>query len=166
MWRIQETMVSWLYQKLRGRWHDQKGSKVNKMNLCVIYSTNEYLQSDGSLFVVSFSNCIRYYFSNVQRLTYSGLFIFCFEQKISIGQRLKWFKIWNVVFETLALFGPGGDRILLGTDAVSFSNTHCIGDSHGYYFSFVASASQTRKVYRYVAESYPFPEKYHRSYKF
>lgn len=112
------------------------------MNLCVIYSTNEYLQSDGSLFVVSFSNCMRLLF---KRLTYSGLFIFCFEQKISIGQRLKWFKIWNVVFETLALFGPGGDRILLGTDAVSFSNTHCIGDSHGYYFSFVASASQTRK---------------------
>lgn len=80
---------------------------------------NEYLQSDA-LFVLSFSNCIR--FSNESRTADSSSFVL--SKKISVGQKLKRFKAWNVVFETLALFGPGGDRILLGTDARYPSRTH------------------------------------------
>lgn len=57
------------------------------------------------------------------------------------------------MFETLVLFGPCGDRILLDTDAVSFPNAHCIGESHGYYFSSVASASQTWEVCRYMLQN-------------
>lgn len=104
----------------------KRGNKVNKMNLCIIYSMNEIFTIWWLTlhYVVSFSNCTRYYFSNHSRTADCSSFVLF--EKISIGQKLKWFKIWNVVFETLALFGPGGDRILLGTDTVSFSNTHCI----------------------------------------
>lgn len=116
MWRIQETIVSWLYRKLRGRWHNQKR---NKMNLCIIY-IYEWIFTIWCTHVLSFSNCIR--FSNESRTADSSSFVL--SKKISVGQKLKWFKAWNVVFETLALFGPGGDRILLGTDARYPSRTH------------------------------------------
>lgn len=123
---------------------------------------NEYLQSDA-LFVLSFSNCIR--FSNESRTADSSSFVL--SKKISVGQKLKWFKAWNVVFETLALFGPGGDRILLGTDARYPSRTHTASVIlTGAIFPLLLLKHGRRYTHGYVAKSYPFPEKYHRSYKF
>lgn len=123
---------------------------------------NEYLQSDA-LFVLSFSNCIR--FSNESRTADSSSFVL--SKKISVGQKLKRFKAWNVVFETLALFGPGGDRILLGTDARYPSRTHTASVIlTGAIFPLLLLKHGRRYTHGYVAKSYPFPEKYHRSYKF